>query len=143
MSRHTIYEKVEEDDTLAPTFIRRFIRLKSGRELTFWDAVSAANAARTAFSTAISRAYKLAGEDTYSLERIDRIIDDMESYIGSVRQWRERLREIKAEEERIAALRMKTVAMGATPGEARLASAKADELQAKLDERKKKEYRYG
>lgn len=124
MSERTFHER--------PVVIRgyKYIRLKSGRLLTFWDAIEAADRADTDLVRAVSRALKLATHD-WDLERIEWFIDGLESWIGAVRGELEKRRGTKTQEERIALLRNTT---GRTPEEAEAFRRKADELEARLPE---------
>jgi uncharacterized small protein (DUF1192 family) len=130
-NRSSQYDRVEETSGFLGTY--KFIRLKSGRRITFWDAMGDAEKADTALTTAISRCFKLADGD-YDLERIEWKIDNLESYIGALRKYREELQGVKEVEERIALLR--NVA-GREPEEAKRFLAKADELEAKLSASKR------
>jgi hypothetical protein len=105
----------------------------------FWDAVSMIKAADSSFSTAISRAVKLAekwgGAEAemhgYYLERVEWLLDDMESYLGAVRKHIAELRGNQTVRQRIALLRVTT---GRTPEEAEQFRRKADELEQRLEE---------
>jgi uncharacterized small protein (DUF1192 family) len=131
-NRSSQYDRVEETASfLGGTY--KFIKLKSGRRMTFWDAMDEAEKADTALTTAISRCFKLADGD-YDLERIEWKIDKLESYIGALRKYLEELQGVKEVEERIALLRNVT---GREPEEAKRFLAKADELEAKLSASKR------
>lgn len=128
MSARALYER--------PVEVRGhwFIRLKSGRMLDYWDAVAGTKAANAAFSTAFSRAVKLAekgGPDLrdYYLERAEWLLDDVEAYVGSCRAHLGALRGNRTVRDRIALLRNTT---GRTPEEAELYRQKADELEGRL-----------
>lgn len=124
MSSRTLHERVEERNGF------KFIRLKSDRLISFWDAMSAVDHAHTALGTAISRAFKLLGEDDYDLERLEWKIDHLESHIGAIRKEIERLRGVKDRRERIALLRNTD---GRSREEAAAFMAKADELERRLE----------
>lgn len=128
MSERTLRERAET--------IRgyQYIRLKSGRLVGFWDMVTAVESAETALSTAVSRALKLAAADEhgladYYLETMEWRLDRVESYIGAVRTYLEKLRGDQTTKERIALLRKTD---GRTPEEAAAYRAKADELERRL-----------
>lgn len=128
VSERTLYERVVGAD--GGPYVRgyKYIKLKSGRMITFWDAHSAAESAHTDLGRAISRLFKLADDD-WDLERIEWILDHIERHIGAVRTEVEKRRGIKTREERIALLRNTT---GRTPEEAAVYNAKADELERAL-----------
>lgn len=107
----------------------KFIRLKSGRRISIWDAMKAIDGAHTALGTAISRAFKLVDGD-YNLEQLEWKIDHLESHIGAIRKEIERLRGVKDQRERIALLRNTD---GRSPEEAAAFMAKADELERRLE----------
>lgn len=123
-ARSSVYERVEERHG------HRFIRLKSGRLLSFWDAHREAERVRTALGTACARMFKLVGNDEFDLERLEWFIDDLESYVGHLRQELEKRRVRRSQEERIAALRNTT---GRTPEEAAEFHRKAVELERRLE----------
>lgn len=122
MSERTFYER--------PETIRgyKYIRLKSGRLLTFWEAVTAGERAETDLMRAVSRAFKLADDD-WDLERIEYRIDGLERWIAAVRAEIAKRRGVQNQRERIALLRNTT---GRTPEEADAFRRKADELEARL-----------
>jgi hypothetical protein len=126
MSERTLYERVEN--------VRgyKFIRLKSGRMLTFWDAIRASERARTGLSTAISRAFKLA-DGEYDLERLEWLVDNLESHVLALRRHLDNERGIHTQKERIALLRNTT---GRTAEEAEMFQRKADDLEARLGSNK-------
>lgn len=106
----------------------RYIRLKSGRLLTFWEAVAAAEGAESDLIRAVSRTFKLAA-DEWDLERIEYRIDGLERWIAAVREEIVKRRGVKTQEERIALLRN---TRGRTHEEAAAFRAKADELEGRL-----------
>lgn len=122
MRESTRYERVET--------IRghKYVRLKSGRLLTYWDAMDAADRADSDLVRAVSRAFKLAAGD-WDLERIEWFIDSLESWTGAVREELEKRRGVKTQEERIALLRNTN---GRTPEEAEAFLRKADQLEEQL-----------
>lgn len=122
MRDRTLYERVETVRGI------KFIRLKSGRLLSFWDAMDAADNADSDLVRAVSRAFKLAAHD-WDLERIEWFIDTIESWTGAVREELEKRRGVKTKEERIALLRNTN---GRTPEEAEAFHRKADELEEQL-----------
>lgn len=107
----------------------KFVRLRTGRLLTFWDCLAQARSGRSTLSTGVSRAFKTARED-YDLETLEWLLDDVESYVIHVRQEIEKRRGIKSKQDRIALLRNTT---GRTPEEAEAFHRKADELEAELE----------
>lgn len=107
----------------------RFVRLKSGRLVSFWDCLRAAETAETDFSRAVSRAFTLGGED-HELELLEWKLDSMDAYVQHVRAEIDKRRGVKSKQERIALLRN---TQGRTPQEAEAYRQKADELQRRLD----------
>lgn len=107
----------------------KFMRIQTGRLLTFWECMAQAERGRTAFATGFSRAFKTAGED-WDLERLEWLLDEMDSYVAHVRQEIEKRRGIKTKQERIALLRNTA---GRTPEEAEMYRRKADQLEAELN----------
>lgn len=126
MSPNTIYERVEQRGGF------KFIRLKSGRVLSFWNAMTEAERANTALHTAVSRAFKLARGDDWELEHLESFIDNLEDYVRAIRTEIEKVRGIKTKQDRIALLRNTA---GRTPEEAAEFNRKADELERRLEER--------
>lgn len=124
MARRTLYEKVEERNGY------KYIRLKSGRLLGFIDASNEMERAETAMQTAFSRMFKLYGQ--YDFEWLERRVERLEEYTSALRAEIERLKGTEKERERIAALRQ---TKGRTPEEIATFSLKADELEARLNER--------
>lgn len=122
MSERTFYERVVEMRGF------KFIKLKSGRFITFWDALNQAKAADTDLSRAVSRAFKLADSD-WDLERLEWLVWDPESYTSALRETIDKRVGVKTQEERIALLRNTT---GRTPEEAAEFNRKADELEQRL-----------
>lgn len=118
----TRYERIEERNGY------KFLRLKSGRLISFWDAHSAIESAHTTLGTAISRAFKLASDD-YDLERLEWLVDTLDSHIGAIRKEIERRRGVRTQEERIKQLRNTA---GRTPEEATAFIRKANELERQL-----------
>lgn len=128
----SMYERVEQR-VLSDGTPFKFVRLKSGRILSFWDALSAADRATTALHTAVARAIKLATGDDWDLERVESMLDNMDTWVQSIRAEVEKLRGIKTKEERIALLRNTS---GRTPEEAAEFHRKADELERRLKEQR-------
>lgn len=130
MSSRTFYERVEE------TGGHKFIRLKSGRRLHFWDAIREVERADTDLSRAFSRAFKLAGTNSdpdlaaYELERLEDRVRRLEWYLGSLRTEIDRRLGVIGQRERIALLRNTN---GRSPEEAAAFARKADELERRLD----------
>jgi mRNA degradation ribonuclease J1/J2 len=106
----------------------KFIKLQSGRMMSFWDMMTRADRDFTAFARSMSRCFKLADRD-FDLERLEWRIEQQEDYVRSLREEITRLLKTKDQKERIAALRNVT---GRTPEEAAAFLAKADELERKL-----------
>lgn len=106
----------------------KYIKLKSGRLITFWDSLQAAERAESDLVRSISRAFKLVDDD-YNLERLEWFVERLETYVHHLAKEIEKRRGIKTKEERIALLRN---ASGRTPEEADLYRRKADELEARL-----------
>lgn len=121
--RRSLYERVEERGGF------KFIRIKSGRLKTFWDVYSDAEGALTALSTAVSRMFKLVGNDEYDLERVESFVENLEDYVRALRAEIEKLTGTRSQEERIARLR---ITAGRTPEEAEAFRRKADELEQRL-----------
>jgi hypothetical protein len=133
MSERTLYERVE--------VIRgfKYIRLKSGRLLNFMQAYDLAETAHTDLARAVSRAFKLAGNELpkgddwdpedYDLERLEWFLDGVQRWLDSVRETIEKRRGVKTKEERIALLRR---VEGRTPEEAAAFLKKADELERRM-----------
>jgi hypothetical protein len=119
----TRHERVETS-----RFGPKFIRLKSGRLLSFWDAITAGESAQSALVRAFSRSFKLAADD-WDLERIEYRIDGLELWIAAVRAELEKRRGVQSQKERIALLRNTT---GRTPEEAEAFLRKADELEERM-----------
>lgn len=122
MRDSTRHERVEASHGI------KFIRLKSGRLFSFWDAITAGESAQSALVRAFSRAFKLAADD-WDLERIEYRIDGLELWIAAVRAELEKRRGHRKQEDRIALLRNTT---GRTPEEAEAFHRKADELEEQL-----------
>jgi IMP cyclohydrolase len=106
----------------------KFVLLKTGRHLSFWDCMAQAQAARTALSTGILRAFKTMGDD-YDIERLEWLLDEVDSYLDHVRDKINKRRVVKTKQERIARLRNVT---GRSPAEAEAFNRKADQLEAEL-----------
>lgn len=106
----------------------RYVQLKTGRLITFWDAMTAAETAHTDLGRAISRVLKLAGDD-WDLERLERRLDCVEEHVRQVRVEIEKRRVASSKRERIALLRNTS---GRTPEEAAAYRRKADELEGRI-----------
>lgn len=107
----------------------KYIRLKSGRMITFWDCIEAAESAHTDMVRAVSRAFKLARDDD-DLERIEWFIDHLEEYSTALRRHMIKQRGKLSKRDRIKRLRN---THGRTPEEAELFKRKADQLERKLE----------
>lgn len=128
MSERTFYERVETFRSF------HYIRLKSGRRITFWDALKAADRAETDLVRAFSRAFKLAsavgGEDgDWDLERVQWFVEGVQRWCEAALETIAEKRGVRSQEERIALLRNTS---GRTPEEAEMFKRKADELEARL-----------
>lgn len=121
MSERTLHERVEQKRGF------NYIRLKSGRLLSFWDAHAEAKRAHTALATALSRSFKLATDD--DLEYLDWLVASLEEHIGAVRGAMDKRLATLSQRDRIALLRHTE---GRTPEEAEAFRRKADELEARL-----------
>lgn len=122
MSERTYHER--------PVEIRghRYIKLKSGRLVTYWEMVDAAEAAHTDLARAVSRVFKLAASD-YELERLEWLVEQLEEYAGALRTHLDKVRGNVSQRERIALLRNTA---GRTPEEAAAFLAKANQLEQEL-----------
>ena len=125
MSERTLYERVE-----TTPLGYKYIRLKSGRTISFFEAIRAAESAHTSLGRAISRAFKLADDD-FDLERLEWLVDNLAIHVGAIRKEIEKRRGVKTQEERIALLRNTA---GREPAEAEMFARKADELERRLRE---------
>ena len=130
MSQRTLYERVEELGG------HKYISLKSGRRLSFWDAIRELETADTDLNRAFSRAFKLAGTNNdselaaYELERLE---DRLRRLEWDLSTWRREMDErlgTRSQRERIALLRNLS---GRTPAEAAAFNRKADELERRLE----------
>jgi hypothetical protein len=106
----------------------KFIRLKSGRLLSFWECIVEAENSHTPMVRAVSRAFKLARDDD-DLERIEWFIEHLEEYTAALRRHMDKQRGTLSKQDRIKRLRNTT---GRTPGEAALFNEKADQLERAL-----------
>src|SRR3982751_5884642 len=107
MSRRTQHERVEVLNG------HKFIRLKTGRIVSFLDTLSEADKGERGLARAMSRGLKLAEE--YDLDRLEQRIDRLETYVTTWRAQLKKLRNARATRERIAQLRNTA---GRTPEEA-------------------------
>jgi hypothetical protein len=107
----------------------KFLRLKSGRKMTFWDAIREAESAQSSFVRGMSRGFKLMATE-FDLQTLEDRVARMEEYTASLRRYIEKKRGEQKQRERIALLRN---TMGRTPEEADEFKRKADELEAALD----------
>jgi hypothetical protein len=106
----------------------KYIKLKSGRFVTFWNMIDAAESAHTDLARAISRAFKLVDND-YDLERLQWFVEEAHTYLHHLEKEIEKRRGVKTQQERIALLRNTT---GRTPEEAEAYRRKADQLEAEM-----------
>lgn len=109
----------------------KYIRNRAGNLLTFWDCVAQARRGSGALGTGIARALETAS-DEWDLERIEAMIDDLETYSAHIRGEIEKRRGVRSVRERIELLRN---VEGREPGEAAAFLAKADELERRLESR--------
>lgn len=128
MSRHTVNETVE---TMRG---HRYIRLKSGRLLSFWQAHTAVEYATTALATAFSRVFKLA-DSRYELDSIERLLDKVDENLAALRHYLKKRRRWEDRKDQIAALRNTS---GRTPEEAAEFLAKADKWEEELHAEQRK-----
>lgn len=131
MRDSTRYEKVEEAPGFADSGLfgpYKFIRLKSGREMTIMDAIRDVEGAYSSWGRGMSRAFKLANSD-FDIRMIEYRLSQMEEHCAALRQYRSKLEEEKVLREKIAALRNTE---GRTPEEAAAYLRKADELEKGL-----------
>jgi hypothetical protein len=119
--RRSQYEKAEGLD-------HKFIRLASGRLITFWDSIRMVDAAINQLGRELSRAFKLASSE-YDLESVEQRLDRIEERHRALREHLKRLRAVEAQRVKIAALRNTA---GRTPEEAAAFLRKADELESQL-----------
>ncbi len=126
MSYRTYYERVVEQRGY------KYIRLKSGRMITYWDADRLAEAGFTDMTRSVSRMFKLADND-YDLEHLGYFIDHLHEYVHALEQGLEKRHGAQKVKERIAKLRNIT---GRTPEEAAAFKRKARELEQQLKEDK-------
>lgn len=132
MRDSTRYEKVEEAPGITDGGLfgpYKFIRLKSGRQMTFWDAIRDAESAESSFVRGISRGFKMMSSE-FDLEALERRIDHMEEYVTAVRHFLKKKRAEQTTREKIAQLRNTN---GRTPEEMKAFNKKADELERQLD----------
>lgn len=122
MRDSTRWEKVQE--------IRgfKFIQLKGGRRVSYWDMRKAAERADSNLIRAISRCLKLQDRD-YELEDLEWYIRGLHEWVHAVEAEVRKRQGGKTVEERIALLRNTD---GRTPEEAAMFEAKADELEQRL-----------
>lgn len=116
------------DDRIVEKGGHKFIKLKSGRMMTFWDAYSEAKTARTTLATATSRMFRLEGP--YDFDWLERHVDKLEEYVSALRAHLNTMKSEQAQRERIGKLRNTT---GRTPEEAAEFLKKADELEAAIN----------
>lgn len=107
-----------------------FIRLKSGRHLTFWDVLVLLESAHTDLGRSFSRLFKLAADD-WDLERIEHRLDAIEEHCAALRSHLDKARGKVTKQQRIALLRN---VEGRTPEEAEAFLRKADQLENELEE---------
>lgn len=122
--RGTEYDKVEKIGEFL------YVRLDSGRRVTFWNALREAEAGKRKVWRWLSRVNKLAVSE-YDLEHYEWFVDDIETMLHIHRKALEERRGRRSKEERIAMLRDTA---GRNPEEVALFLAKADELERKLGE---------
>lgn len=118
----TQYERVEE------SMGRKFVTLKTGRTMFFWDMMTRADRDFTAYARAVARCFKLVNTD-FDLERLEQRVEHLEEYAAALREEIKKRYKYKSKKERIAALRN---VEGRTPEEAAAFLRKADELERKM-----------
>lgn len=126
MSSQTLHEHVVERHG------HKYIRLKSGRLVSFWEMVTAFERAQTELTRAFSRAFKLAvaNASDYDMERLAWLVETLDSYTHEMGHAIDEHCDIKTQEERITLLRNMTEDNGCTPAEAAAFQAKANQLEA-------------
>lgn len=107
----------------------KFIRLRSKRLISFWDALGMADGSYTALGRAISYAFDLAA-DELDLEWLEWKLDALEEYVAAMRKHLDEVRGVHGKRERIKLLRS---VRGREPAEAAAYLAKADELEKELE----------
>ena len=112
---------------------RKKITLDSGREISFIDAVSGAEGSFSTVSRWMSRVSKLATDDQWEQERVDRLVERFLDMATAMKHAREKREEWGRRRQRIAAMRNVS---GRPPEEAErfLERAKKEEreLQAEM-----------
>lgn len=128
MSSRTLYEHVVEHRG------HKYIKLKGGRLVGFWDMLTLGERARTDLARSFSRAVKLAvaNASDYDMERLAWFVEELDSYTHAMRHALEKHRGIKTKEERVVLLRNMTKENGCTPAEAAAFHAKADEIETSM-----------
>jgi hypothetical protein len=142
MRSETLYEKVE-----TTTWGSRFLKLKSGRKVTFTDAEREAEDNWSSVVRWLSRMVKLthAGEGTHSnfdsedyqilfendWDRVERFCDQLDAMAEYYRAEIEKHTQRQTKRERIAQLRN---VKGRTPEETEAYLAKADQLEKEMNE---------
>lgn len=119
---------MREPDKIEESHGRKFIRLKTGNLLSFWDVMSQVEGAHTRLGRAFSRAFNLA-TDEYDLERLEWRLEQLEDHLGALRKHLDEVRGVNSVRERIALLRNVD---GRTPEEAEAFIRKANELERRL-----------
>jgi hypothetical protein len=131
MRYSTLYERVNTRNFTGfdgQPYTVRYITLKSGREIGFWDAVSNVETAHSDLVRWFGRLFKLANDD-WDWERIDNRVWDLEDLVGYYRKRVEERGFRRTKEERIKQLRQVS---GRTEEEAAAFLAKADKLEREL-----------
>jgi len=108
----------------------KFIRLKSGRHVSFYDAKREAKSGLTILWRSVARMGAVAqpfdGDFDIDWEQIEWMLDDVQAFVNLWRKEVEKRTGQRTRQERIDHLRL---VAGRTPEEAALYRAKADELE--------------
>jgi hypothetical protein len=105
----------------------KFVRMESGRLISFLEAIGEAEKSVTRLARWLARAQATIADD-YDMERIERILGEQEDLVARHRQALQHWRAKRTLAGRIEALRNTA---GRTPAEAALYEAKADELEGR------------
>lgn len=129
VSERTLHERVVDQNGY------KYIRLKTGRLVGYFETRASADRARTDLTRAVSRSYKMAVANDDSelracdLELLEWFVEGVEQWAGSVLKAIADQRGVKTQQDRIALLRNTS---GRTPAEAAAFQRKADELEARM-----------
>ena len=126
-ARHfgTAYEKVEEDGRGF-----KWITLRSGRKVSWFNAKDEVDRGMTPVVRWMSRLFKLAPNEEWAWDDIDRTVYYWETLAAAYREEIDKHVKHKTKEQRIAQLRE---VAGREPEEAALYLAKADQLEKEMN----------